>query len=418
MAAILKLIETFSGIGAQAQALKNIGAEFKVVATSEWEIGAIYAYDIIHNGKQDLKKYRHHTKESLIDILSKYNLSGDGKKPLTEKSISGMSLLQLKRILAAIERTNNLVDISEVHAENLPDGDILTYSFPCQDLSAAGFWHHNEGGIDRDAQNRSSLLWQIDRILKEYVQEDKKLPNFLLMENVSNILSKRHIKNFNEWCRILEGMGYVNAIYTLDARNFGVPQSRVRTYMLSVMTNDENRDSIQEYLDLNNLEDVSLPDEKIRPLKDYLKLDYSNEKYLKEAIASTPKFTKSRAKIYENNPILAIDDKVIERYSRTVTTKQDRNPNSGIIKTEKYKFSKENEYYRNLTPRECFLLMGFDEESFDQLVDNNFEIRKNRTILPDSKLIRLAGNSIAVPVLESIFKQVEQLNNIIKKESE
>ncbi|HCT0482148.1 TPA: DNA cytosine methyltransferase, partial [Staphylococcus pseudintermedius] len=71
---MFKVIETFSGIGSQAQALKNIGADHSVVATVEWEIAAIYAYDIIHNGPQNLKEYRHHTKQSLVDEISKYNI--------------------------------------------------------------------------------------------------------------------------------------------------------------------------------------------------------------------------------------------------------------------------------------------------------------------------------------------------------
>ena len=146
-----------------------------------------------------------------------------------------MSMLQLKSILVAIERTNNKVDITNVKASDLPDSDLLTYSFPCQDLSVSGHWHKNEGGINRDANNRSTLLWQIERLLIEYDKSNKELPKFLLMENVSNILSDKHIDNFNEWCAFLENLGYVNQIYTLDARNFGIPQTRIRTYMISVL---------------------------------------------------------------------------------------------------------------------------------------------------------------------------------------
>lgn len=412
---MLRLIETFSGIGAQAQALENIGADFSVEATADWDINAIYAYDIIHNGEQDLSLYRHHNKDSLIEILSQLGLSGDGKKPLTDKALAAMSTKQLKHILAAINRTNNLVDITKIHANDLPDSDILTYSFPCQDLSVAGFWHHNRGGIDRNAHNRSSLLWQIERLLTEYAEADKDLPTFLLMENVSEILAPRHIKNFVEWQKFLESLGYVNQVYTLDARNFGVPQSRVRTYMLSVRATTKSiRTNIETYFFENNLEDIQLDPSMVKSLNNYLKLDYSNETFLNEAIQSTPNFTDSRRKIYENNPILAVDDQVKEGVTaRTVTTKQDRNPNSGIIAFNNTKLVEWNSYYRNLTPRECFLLMGFNESSYNQLLDNNFEIRKDTPFLPQSKLIRLAGNSIVVPVLEAIFKQVMELNELV-----
>lgn len=412
---ILRLIETFSGIGAQAQALENIGADFETVATVEWELGAMYAYDILHNGDQDLTPYRHHTKSSLVECLSQYNLSGDGKKPLTENALNSMSTYYLKQILAAIDNTSNLVDITRVKANDLPDGDILTYSFPCQDLSVGGNWHHNQGGIDRNAKNRSTLLWQIERILKEYKQIDKKMPRYLLMENVSTILSDKHIGNFMEWCTFLEDLGYVNKILTLDARDFGLPQLRVRTYMLSIMAENESEyNIIESYLRENDLENMKNFDVEMKPLTDYLRLDYTNPIYKQEALLSTPHYTPSREKIFNSNPHLAIDNKVREGgYARTITTKQDRNPNSGIITFNKSFLTEKNRYYRNLTPRECFLLMGVKEDDFDRLMANNNYISKDKKILPDSKLIKLAGNSIAIPVLEAIFKQVEEIDNLL-----
>lgn len=407
---MLKIIETFSGIGSQAQALKNIGIDYEIGSIVEWEIGAMYAYDIIHNGKQDLSVYRHHNKDSLIQEVSKYNISNDGKEPLSERAIAGLNVQQLKAILHAIENNNNLVDITKVSAESLPDSDILTYSFPCQDLSVSSRWHFNSSGIDRDAENRSTLLWQIERILIEYSQSSKELPKFLLMENVSNILSEKHIHNFQEWQRFLESIGYYNQVYTLDSRNFGVPQSRVRTYMISVLApNKEMRENLDDYFFENNLEAV-YAERNVDSLKKYLKLDYSNELYREEAITSTPTFTPSREKIYYNNPILATDDTIKNTYARTVTTKQDRHPNSGIVEYKDIVLTDVNKKYRNLTPRECFLLMGFDEEQYDLLMENNFKIGANRKMLSSSKLIQLAGNSIVVPVLEVIFKQMIEIN--------
>ena len=406
---MLRIIETFSGIGSQVQALKNIKIDHKVEAIVEWEIGAMYAYDIMHNGPQDLTPYRHHTKDSLIEILEKYNLSIDGKEPISDRALASMNVTQLKAILCAIDRNNNLVDIQQVDVDNLPDADVLTYSFPCQDLSVSGHWHNNTGGIDRNANNRSTLLWEIERILLGYTVKQKKLPKFLLMENVSNILSSKHIKNFNEWQGFLERLGYVNKVYTLDARNFGVPQSRVRTYLVSVLVPDtESKTAIEHYFVENNLENFRKFESK--SLDEYLKLDYKVEKYKSEALESTPKFTPSREKIYENNIILAVDYKVVtNQHARTLTTKQDRNPNSGIIKYDKTILTKHNTKYRNLTPRECFLLMGFEEQQFDLLMKHNIGINGGRKILPQSKLIRLAGNSIVVQVLESIFIQILEI---------
>lgn len=385
------------------------------MATADWEVGAIYAYDILHNGKQDLSKYRHHTKDSLIDILSRFNLSSDGKHPLSQNGLKIMPAWQLKTLLAAIVRSNNFIDITSVHAKNLPEGNVLTYSFPCQDLSIARHWHHNTGGIDRDANNRSSLLWQIERLLKEYVVIDKELPQFLLMENVSAILSKKNIGNFEEWCGVLEDLGYINQVYTLDSRNFGVPQSRTRTYMLSVRaTTEAQRERVKSFFKDNNLEKVERAPKEINPIGDYLRLDYSVEKYRREAIESTPNFTDSRQKIYRNSKILAVGSQPQNQMvASTVTTKQDRDPNSGIVDYGNKPLTAVNTHYRNLTPRECFLLMGFKEADYDTLMENNREVREGSRLLNNSELIKLAGNSIVVPVLEAIFKQVEELQTMI-----
>jgi len=412
---MLRVIETFSGIGSQVQALENINIEHRVVATVEWEIGAMYAYDIMHNGPQDLRNYRHHTKESLINLLEKYTLSSDGKMPMSNRALASLPVAQLKAILCSIERTNNLVDITSVKASNLPDTDVLTYSFPCQDLSVSGHWHNNTSGIDRDANNRSTLLWEIERILKEFVECGKTLPKFLLMENVSNILSSKHIENFNEWQTFLESLGYVNQIYTLDSRNFGIPQSRVRTYLVSVFAESPKKiNEINNYFLLNNLGDIYLDKEQIPPIEMFLRLNYSEKHYRIEAIESTPAFTESRKKIYENNVILATDNIANNKeHARTITTKQDRHPNSGIIEYKNEELTSINKKYRNLTPRECFLLMGFKEEQYDLLMKNNIEIGHDRKILSQSKLMQLAGNSIVVQVLESIFSQINEINEKI-----
>lgn len=417
---MLRVIETFSGIGSQAQALKNINVPHSIEAIVEWEIGAMYAYDIMHNGPQDLTPYRHHTKQSLVNELLKYTLSGDGKEPLSERSLGSMNMPQLKAILCSIERNNNLVDITQVHAEDLPESDLLTYSFPCQDLSISGHWHKNSGGIDRNANNRSTLLWEIDRILNEYKESDKEMPQFLLMENVNNILSDKHIHNFREWQDQLKEYGYYNHVCTLDARNFGVPQSRKRTYMISVKVNSEEEyQHMSDYFFFNNLENFVVSKQYLRPLNEYLKLAYDNEVYREEAILSTPTWTPSREKIFRNNKTLAEDRTPVKNeFARTITTKQDRNPNSGIIKYNKEILTKKNTYYRNLTPRECFLLMGFDEEQFDLLMEHNIDLSEGKKILPNARLIRLAGNSIVVQVLEKLFLQMLDIQTSVLNQSE
>lgn len=411
---MLNVIEAFSGIGSQAKALDRIKIKHKIVSTIEWDLNAIYAYDIIHNGEQNLREFDGLTKKDLIIDLQKYTLSGDGKKPITEQALKAMTLEGLKRILFAIKRTKNLVSITDVKAKDLPNNvDLFTYSFPCQDLSICSSWHGNTSGLDRDAHNRSGMLWEVERILKEYVDIGKELPNFLLMENVSNILSKTHNCNFNQWKDYLQTIGYYNKVYTLDAANFGIPQRRKRTYMLSVLcNNDEQIDEINNYFENNNLEIIQNTNpEELKPLIDFLRLEYSNEIYKREADNSNPNNTPSRIKILNDGVEIFNGEKITSKLVKTITTKQDRNPNSGLIR---YKSSNETKApYRNLTPRECFLLMGFDEDDFEKLMDNDFNIKKNHNFFTREKLIRMSGNSIVVNVLEKIFSQVEYINRNI-----
>lgn len=98
-----------------------------------------------------------------------------------------------------------MVSITDVMGSDIPDNiDLFTYSFPCQDLSLCGCWHGNKSGIARDAHNRSGMLWEVERILLEMNEMGKELPRFLLMENVTNILSKPHAADFGDWKETLE----------------------------------------------------------------------------------------------------------------------------------------------------------------------------------------------------------------------
>lgn len=407
---MLRVIETFSGIGSQAKALKNIGEEYEILATVEWDINAIYAYDIIHHGPQDLTEYEKMNKEELIELLGKHTLSSDGKKAISLDGLKHNSRDVLQRVACAMKRSKNLASITEIRGEDLSnDVDLLTYSFPCQDLSVCGFWRGNTSGIDRTVKNRSGMLWEVERILMERVEAKLPLPKFLLMENVSNILSPAHRKNFNEWRVYLEELGYENQVYKLNATDFGIPQKRVRVYMLSVLCNDYNRMDVRNYFLHNNLEQVK---RELKPLGDFLRLNYDDkEDYRKEANISQPNNTPSRQKIYENNIILWKENKICVDAVNTITTKQDRHPNSGLIEYDSNREGKAA--YRNLTPRECFLLMGFDEEDYSRLIENDFPINKTKMFLTREKLIKMAGNSIVVDVLEAIFRQIIEIKDNI-----
>lgn len=418
------IVELFSGIGSQAKALKNIGYTVNTLGTCEWDIHAFIAYDAIHSSPELPEHIVEMRKAEILEKLETYTLSNSGKEKMDFKMLRTYSEESLRRIYAAIERNRNFVDVSSLSGEQLPCGiDILTYSFPCQDLSNVGAFHGYNKGIDKESGSRSSLLWQVGRILKEMKDAKKELPKYLLMENVPTLLAKRHKPNFEIWISDLKALGYTSYYFQLNASDFGLPQNRPRLLMVSVFAGEdaEKLKKTQEFFEGKD------PDDVIRAYKesdhykkikigDLLRIDYQNEKLRIEAEECTPNDTVSRRKIWEENPQLVLEGNIInDKYDviRTITTKQDRNPNSGNLYFDSGIEGRGK--FRYLTPRECFLFMGFTDEDFDNVIKNNPEIHKNNKLFPRDKLIRMAGNSIPVKLLEGIFYQIKLLDEVLGK---
>lgn len=174
----VRLIELFSGIGAQAKALERLGVDFE------------------HYRAYDNDKY----------AVASYN---------------------------AIHGTQFVVgDVTKIHAEDLGIVDrdkytyIMTYSFPCQDLSLAG----KQKGMSKGSGTRSGLLWEVERLLHESCGN---LPQVLLMENVPQVVAPQNKYDFDMWRESLDSMGYTSFYTLVNAKEYGVPQSRTRCFMLS-----------------------------------------------------------------------------------------------------------------------------------------------------------------------------------------
>ena len=167
----LRIIELFAGIGSQTQALTNIGIAHKVVAISEIDKYAIQSYEAMHG------------------------------------------------------KANNLGDIRKI--EKLPDADLWTYSFPCQDISVAG----KGAGIKEGT--RSGLLFEVERLLR-VASEKGTLPKYLLLENVKNLVSKKFKADFDKWLDFLAELGYTNYWKVLNAKDYGIPQNRERVFCVSI----------------------------------------------------------------------------------------------------------------------------------------------------------------------------------------
>lgn len=408
-------MELFSGIGSQAKAFERLGVDFEVLNTCEWDFHSILAYERIHNRMQPRPEIEAMSKAEVLNALSAYTLSTNGKAPLSPFALRGMTEQALKAILTAIRNTNNFVSITDVHSADMPeDIDLMTYSFPCQDLSFVGAFHGYQNGIDRNAGTRSGMLWEVERILWEMKNDKKKLPRFLLLENVTALLTRRHKANFDEWQTILNELGYFNKIYCLNALDFGLPQNRYRLFMLSIYTGNEpaKEEYLRDFFETHNLEDpayratLNLP---VANLADYLRLDYQNETYYREAVACQPCDTPSRRKIWEGNPrIVDETGEIVAAHVATLTTKQDRDPNSGNLYMTPHDGLGN---YRYLTPRECIMLMGFDEADYESLINNNVLLKERSYVFARDRVIRMAGNSIAVNVLVEVFRQMLQIKD-------
>ena len=163
----------------------------------------------------------------------------------------------------AIHGTNfETTDITQIGGKDLGIVDtdkfayILTYSFPCQDLSVAG----KQRGMTKGSGTRSGLLWEVERLLNEV----ENLPQILLMENVPQVHGKKNISDFNNWIQFLESKGYSNYWQDLNAKNYGIAQNRNRCFMVSVLGN-------YKY-------EFPEPIELTKKMKDYLE-DTVDEKY-------------------------------------------------------------------------------------------------------------------------------------------
>lgn len=372
----IRVFETFSGIGAQSKALKNLGYNYEVVATSDWFMDAIIAYDAIHcnDKKIEIPSY-----EEQLEYLNKFTFSNDSVKPY--KTLTKKKKEFIEKLYVANKRINNLGSITEIKAEDIPEHDLLTYSFPCQDLSTGG----KTRGMKKGSGTRSGLLWEIERILLE-LKEKNKLPKYLLMENVKAILAASNEKDFKMWQQFLEDIGYKNEVMVLSGIHFGVPQDRARCFMVSKLGEEPRvKEKIKENL---------FPQENI---KQFLRTDYDNPVYKKEADEAQLPRTISREKMWKINK----RDTEKLTYFNTITCNMDRQNNAGMILYDGPK----GDSYRLLTAREAYLLMGFSEDDYERVKQLNLSYRK---------MIKLAGNSIVVPVLEAIFKAMLE-EDICKK---
>jgi DNA (cytosine-5)-methyltransferase 1 len=306
----------------------------------------------------------------LIKILELFGGIGAPRKALVNLGVEHKSIDYVEWNEKAVRTYNAMFDNcykpeSVVGYSLQPD--ILVHGSPCQDFSIAGKQY---GGNIEDG-TRSSLLFETIKIIENLGVWK---PKVVVWENVKNTLSKKMIPAFIHYLTDMERLGYTNSYQVLDARDFGIPQARERLFTVSILG--------EQYFDFSKLGRKPM-----RPIQEFLE-NVTDEKY----IVSQPSML-SKLPGNKPNPKFNRLLDVIEDYAYTITTKQMRCPNSGVLRLEDGR-------YRYLTERECWLLMGFDNKDFEAALKEH----PTKEAYMNGTLYHQAGNSIVVPILEAIFQ--------------
>ncbi len=356
---MLRVFEAFAGYGSQRLALKNCNIPHKIVGISEIDGDVILSYAAIHENFLEKRIDELNVSDAeMKDYLRKINVPLDYRTfKLKIDSLKGQ---KLKDVYLANVLSNNYGDIRQINPEELPDFDFFTYSFPCQDISVAGF----QNGLNKHSGTRSSLLWECCKII-EY-----KKPKYLMMENVRNLIGKNHIANFEKFLLYLENLGYTNYWDVLNARDYGIPQNRERVFCISILDSKETF-TFPEPTDLNIF------------MNDLLEETVADNFYLGESQTSE--------KPIKQDYIYCLDSNYWKgTFLNDFLKKKRRQLVSGPI-------TKEGRYTaRRLTPKECWRFMGVSDENFNKVSQ----------LVCNTSLYKQAGNSIVVNVLEAIFNNL------------
>ena len=249
------MIELFSGIGAQERALRQLKIPYRIINTCDCDKDAVLSYAAMRfNIDKATKEYQFPTQDKMIEELQNKGFGYDfmkGKHTITSRT----PINKLKQYYIADKLSNNLGDISKV--DKLPYADMITYSFPCTDLSVAGrgegmvnkcscgyswpidFSNNSESlicpscGAKVQSSTRSGLLGQVQRLLAVSKKENT-LPKYLLLENVKNLVGKKFKPQFDAWICWLDSIGYNTYYQVLNSKHYGIPQNRERIFAVSI----------------------------------------------------------------------------------------------------------------------------------------------------------------------------------------
>lgn len=309
------------------------------------------------------------TEEKPVQILELFGGIGSPRCALRNLGIPTKAIDYVEIDEKAVRSYNNMFSeelpykTQSVVGWNLKP-DILIHGSPCQDFSIAG----HQRGADEGSETRSSLMWETIHIIEQMGQWK---PQYIIWENVKNVKSKHMIANFVRYQKELEQMGYTNNYEVLDAREFGLPQARERVFTISCLKGEKfNFDDL-----------IRTP---MQDIRDFLE---DNDSVPEVYDVTQP----SVRNVIGQTGIKRAT--VIKDYAFTITTRQDRTP-AQVIDCGGGRF-------RYLTELECWRLQGYTDEDFERAKAVHKRAGRYYTAL-----YKQAGNSIAVPILESIFRKI------------
>lgn len=337
----LRVLSLFSGIGAFEEGLKSLNIAHEVVGFSEIDKYAIEAYSVIHGVSKDL----------------------------------------------------NLGDVSKIDINTIPDCDLVTYGFPCTNISVAGL---QEGIVQ--GETASGLLFEALKIIKN------KQPKYAIAENVKALVGKKFKDDFQKLLNTLSALGYNSYYEVMNAKDYGGVQGRERIFIVS----------IRKDIDDGKFE-FPKPFESNYTLADILE-DEVDDKYTVPR-SMIENWYKKKPPFGNRFTLKKYDDiayTLVAKGGRAVIT------NNYILKNEE-DYSKVSEFsrkesigqildkdldIRSLTPLEYWRLMGFSDEDYIKGKEKLESTVSTGRAGADPQMYKMAGNSICVNVLEGIYKKL------------
>jgi len=322
----------------------------------------------------------------LIKLLELFGGIGAPRQAFENLEVPIKSVDYVEVLQYAVKAYNNMFD-HNYKEQDIRDWnmhiDVLIHGTPCQDFSKNG---------KNDISTGRSILY--NRTLEIIDHELYPRPKVVIWENVPNLLSKRHQHHFEHYLTYMQGLGYLNKYQILNANDYGIPQKRERLFVISIL--GENNFEFPKKITIRNIKefiDTSVNFEQNRLRDNELQLFLYDKTDLYLRVNSKRKYQQVR------------DFDIINVERPTSKTRRGRiiqgTQQAPTITTSKNLAVYYDNQLRYLTALEYWRLMGFSDEKYQTLI---------KAGIKEEMIIFLAGNSIVVPVLEAIYKQILKLN--------